>query len=87
MVKFTHKPADLEIIYKIADRAHDAHGFDRQSTLMDISATHANGCRLRLKELLEADDFNFLHDVCGIARHIDRETGKIGGCFSPRFSR
>lgn len=53
---------------------------------MDLIATH-NSNPLDLERLLAADDFNFIHDVYGIARHIDRETGELGGCFSPRFSR
>lgn len=52
---------------------------------MDITATHiANP--LKLGELLAADNFNFSHDVFGIRRHLDRETGKLGDCFVPRFS-
>ena len=54
---------------------------------MDITACHVNGNPLRLDELLAADEFNFAHDVFGIRRHIDRETGKLGNCFSPRFSK
>lgn len=54
--------------------------------MMDITAVHANGNPLKLAELLATDDFNFTHDVFGITRHIDRETGKLGGCFVPRFS-
>lgn len=53
---------------------------------MDISACHANGCPLKLTELASADNFNFAHDVFGIRRHIDRETGQLQDCFSPRFS-
>jgi hypothetical protein len=53
---------------------------------MDITATHANGCRLKLSELAAADNFNFAHDVFGIRRHINRETGQLENCFVPRFS-
>ena len=51
---------------------------------MDITATHANGCRLDLDRLAAADDFNFAHDVFGIRRHLNRETGKLENCFLPR---
>lgn len=54
---------------------------------MDLAACHANGCPMKFAELLGADDANFSHDVFGIARHIDRETGKLGNCFSPRYAR
>jgi hypothetical protein len=33
-----------------------------------------------------ADDFNFLHDVGGINRHLDREHYLLTDHFSPRFS-
>ncbi len=60
--------------------------YNLQDVQMDIAATHLNGCPLRLADLLAADDFNFSHDVFGIRRHLDRETGKLTGHFLPRFS-
>jgi hypothetical protein len=56
------------------------------SIAMDLTATHTNGCPLRLKELSESDDFNFLHDVIGINQNLDRNTGKLMNCFRPRFA-
>ncbi len=53
---------------------------------MDITACHANGNPLRLADLLEADDFNFSHDVFGIYRHLDRVTGELMNHFRPRHS-
>lgn len=52
---------------------------------MDITACHNNGCPLDLEKLFAADDLDFAHDVFGIARHIDRDSGRVGGCFLPRF--
>jgi hypothetical protein len=81
-----------DLIEKIADRAiavMQKHGGEPRGKLdivMDITATHANGNPLRLADLLAADEFNLLHDVKGIERHLDRNTGKLGDCFSPRFS-
>lgn len=57
-----------------------------QDMAMDVIATHANGCRLRLAELLAADDANFGHDVFGIRRYLNRDTGKLTHCFVPRFA-
>lgn len=54
---------------------------------MDILATHANGCPLDLGKLVAFDDFNFAHDIGGIGRHLDRTTGRLGGCFLPRCAR
>lgn len=83
---------EMEIIGEIADRAAKLArkhrvSYDRMTAIMDLTAAHANGCPLRLRDLLAADDGNFAHDIFGIRRHIDRNTGKLGGCFLPRFTR
>ena len=57
---------------------------DSMSTTMDIEACHTHGCKLDLDKLAKFDDFNLMHDVCGINRHIDRETGELQNCFLPR---
>jgi len=54
---------------------------------MDITACHLNGTKLDLQKLLNADKFNFAHDVQGIRSHINRSTGKIMDCFLPRCSK
>lgn len=59
---------------------------DRVSLNMDLLACHANGCPLDLAGLEAADDPNLAHDVFGIHRHLDRETGALGGCFLPRYA-
>ena len=59
---------------------------NRMAVSMDLTACHANGCPLDLDGLLAATDGDFGHDVGGIAQHIDRETGKLQDCFSPRFA-
>jgi hypothetical protein len=63
----------------------DLPSFTPLDIVMDLSAVHAH-TPLRLEELAEADDFNLAHDVCGIQRHLDRRTGKLGGCFVPRYA-
>lgn len=59
---------------------------DFMAHTMDLSACIANGCPLKLQELLDADDFNFAHDFYGIHRHINRRTGKLEDFFLPRFA-
>lgn len=78
---------DFKVIRKIVDRVWKTdHGSgDKLNLIMDIEATHISR-PLRLKELLEADDANFFHDINGIMRFIDRDTGELTGCFSPRFT-
>ena len=54
---------------------------------MDITACHANGCALDLPKLRTFPDFDFMHDVSGIYRHLDRNTGKLLDCFVPRSAK
>lgn len=49
-----------------------------------LSETHNSGCPLDFDELATFPKSDFAHDVAGIQRHIDRETGELGGCFVPR---
>ena len=58
---------------------------DYRDIKMDIVVTQLI-CPLRLTELLEADDTNFVHDVAGIERHLNRRTFKMEDCFVPRFA-
>jgi hypothetical protein len=51
---------------------------------MDLTACHANGCPMDFETLLSAPDADFVHDVGGIHRYIDRTTGRLGDCFVPR---
>lgn len=60
--------------------------YDQMAAIMDIDACHNNGNPLKLQKLLDADDFNFAHDVFGIRQHIDRHTGQLLDCFVPRYS-
>lgn len=52
--------------------------------MMDIQATHANGCQLDLQKFLDSPKYDFTHDLFGIHRHINRKNGTLGGCFLPR---
>lgn len=82
---------EVELVSQIAQRAVSLavkHGvkYKPMEANMDITACHANGCPLRLSELLTADEFNFSHDIFGIRRHINRTTGQLEDCFLPRFA-
>ena len=77
---------DTALILKIAERAVKLLGTDLIDTAMDITAVHVNDTPLRLNDLLNADDFNFAHDINGINGHLNRETGKCIKGFLPRFS-
>lgn len=53
---------------------------------MDLIATHLV-CPLRLNDLLDSDDTNFVHDIVGIERHLDRAAFKLLDCFRPRYAQ
>lgn len=81
---------DLTIIRKITKRAVEiakkqGYEINYQTMEMDISACHISN-PLKLQELLSADDGNFGHDVFGIRKYINRETGELTDCFLPRYS-
>ena len=81
----------LDLIGKIADRAVNLYAqndirVERLNVLMDVITTHFGGCKIRLADLLDADDFNFAHDIGGINRHLDRMTGRLTDGFTPRYS-
>ena len=83
---------EANLIVAIANRAvrlakESGIELDPQHVAMNITACHANGCPLRLQDLLEANDFNFSHDIVGIDNHIDRTTGQLTGCFLPRYAK
>lgn len=88
MINWAATKEESNIIEKIVSRFCDEYGvFENRSIwLMDIEATHCNGCPLKLQELLDAKKGDFLHDMHGIERHIDRTTGELQDCFLPRYS-
>lgn len=74
---------------KIAERAEQLgiyHG-ERHTLLMDIESAD-KVFNLRLEDWLEADNFNFAHDVVGIVNNIDRSKFPATefSRFLPRFS-
>ena len=81
---------ETKLINRIANGARamsaDAgHEWRKDHAFMDIAACHEK-CPLRLNALLQADDFNFAHDVFGINRHLNRETYELEDCFVPRYA-
>lgn len=90
-ISFEITEQDRTLIFKIVERfvsypcADDAT-IDRGALVMDITATHANGCPMDLARWLAADGFDFNHDVIGIMQHLDRKTGELSSCFLPRHA-
>jgi hypothetical protein len=92
MIKWNCTREETQIAVKIAQRAvtmakEIGVEYSQMTALMDIEATHSNGCPLKLQELLDADNPNFAHDVFGIRANINRKTGKLENCFLPRYSK
>jgi len=90
-IRFDVSKEEAKIIASIARRVAKIakeHGIriNQIDTRMDITATHMNGCKLRLVDMWAADEFNLMHDVMGIRDHINRKTGKLGRYFLPRFA-
>jgi len=88
-MKMNASKQDEVFIMAIGEKAKEKFPrIDRLGLEMDLTACHLNGNPLRLHDMLNAANiFDFAHDIFGIMDHIDRTTGKLLNCFSPRFSR
>ena len=87
---FKVSPDDLRLIMEIAGRAgkiakQQGGDLNHLHLAMDLCVTH-NSCPLDLQGLLDADPFNFTHDIAGIMQCLDRETGRLSR-FLPRFAK
>lgn len=75
-----------DIISKITDRAVALDLITKSQRVhvrMDLTACNST-CPLDYEKLLGFPDFDFTHDICGINRHLDRETFQLKNCFCPR---
>lgn len=84
----TMKAVEAAERYEAITPISQRRGYERVNLTMDLlAADGVNGNRpLDWDRLLAADDFNFMHDLAGIARHIDRSTGELTDHFMPRFT-
>lgn len=89
-MNFNTSHADFDLIIAITKRAEDMQLIqapNRMTVTMNLIACHLNGCEIALDLLAVAKPLDFAHDVLGICRHIDTETGALLDCFSPRYAR
>lgn len=90
MVEFAKFSSEEQVtVFSIIDRAVEMDIYTDEEYAdaeMDLSAVCFHTA-LRLTDLLTADDFNFGHDLAGIKRHINRQTGELENCFLPRYAR
>lgn len=77
----------VETIVQRFERIAGALGRERQGVIMDITACHNGACALDLAAMANGADADLAHDVAGIYRHFDRETGELRDCFTPRYAK
>ena len=72
---------------KLAQRAEGMgiYNGERINLLMDIENAD-KAFNLRLEELLDADDANFVHDIVGIVNNINRSNPTDFNFFVPRYA-
>ena len=90
-INWTCTKGETDKLLKIMLRAaslmsFESRGSSRMEVSMDLTACHLNGCSLDLDGLLAAENADFIHDVAGIMRHINRQTGELEDCFLPRYA-
>lgn len=84
-VKFDISEVESRLVNQIILRAGVAPQH-RMKLELDIIACHCNGTPLALELLAAAPPADFLHDIQGIQKHINRTTGKLDPVFEPRFA-
>jgi hypothetical protein len=81
--------ATIEDVLKISKIVKLARSLDPTldtlRTQMDLEACHST-CPLDLDRMLTAKQSDLMHDIGGIRRHLDRDTGELRDCFVPRFA-
>lgn len=91
-IDFDTTPKEEKLIRAILKRAIDDKYVDPKKDKavlhlqMDITACHKNGCPLDLEKFLKAPKPDFGHDLCGIVKYLDRNTGELTDHFHPRCS-
>ncbi len=88
-IKWDSDEFEMELIKLIAARFAKLNEdgkieYGYRTLLMDLDACNSNGTPMDFEKLLAAPEFDFMHDILGIRRHMDRETGKLKDFFLPR---
>lgn len=77
---------DEDVLERIVERAASLTLLDRSGLHMDLHSVHVHNVPLKLEDFLVGQSSDFLHDIYGIHRHLDRGTGKLTDGFLPRFA-
>ena len=59
---------------------------ERAGVMMDLIACHNGACAIDFAAMARGNEIDLAHDVAGIFRHFDRETGELTECFTPRHA-
>lgn len=89
-MNFDLAPESRALVDTIVERffaAHPDHPVARTNVTMDLIACHNGGCPLDFAAMATFEDFSSVaHDITGIGRYLDRETGELDDHFHPRFA-
>lgn len=78
----------MKLIGQVADRALIVlEGWDKMTICMDLWLCIEGGCDLDLEGMTTCRLPDLIHDIWGINLNLDRQTGKLENCFSPRMRR
>lgn len=83
---------DINTIHRIADRAKEYYSIIGLTDTIarirrDILVCQRGDTPLNLEKLISMDDDNFVHDIMGIRRNLNRTNGKMYNNFLPRSAR
>jgi hypothetical protein len=88
---FDLEPEDYQLLLAIVRRLKSTKNFkledfwgDETDFKMDLTVTHNHAVKLDFGKLLDAPDSVFFHDIMGIRRGLNRETGKLDNLFLPK---
>lgn len=85
---------EVKMIRSIVKRARDiairvcGYEFDDEwvnGASVAVAVANIN-YRLDLKEMVDGNESDIVHDVFGILRHLDMKTGVLEDCFVPRYA-
>ena len=82
--------ADLQLITEIAARVErqlqkkGGYGFSQLACIRELETVH-HLYPLRLQAMRDAIWSHLIHDIGGIKRHLDRDTGELMDGWVPRF--
>ena len=82
---------DIKLLRAIAERASRFYAsvgvkVKPEFIMVELRVVHDEIVPLRLDDLLNADDSNFVHDVAGIHQHLDLGNCRLNDFFHPRYA-